>query len=205
MRKLNIGVWVLAFGMLFFANTHAQYNTVNLTTNPGIEIPSELVKPVFHEGLMDTLISKLNFDIEVYIEDEKGRKGASPREVGQGKYRSTLKGKNGSILNGIGIDTTRFRDTGKPISLVIFVPSKKGEQGQTDQLRGVTTMFSDHFNPTSVSTKILPGNRGIEIRFFFKEGVSRLSNDHKGEHIIGEDGRKNHFTGHVCDPDQPIC
>lgn len=147
-------------------------------------------------GVPDTLISKLDFDIEVFIEDSTGnRDGASHRRDGN-SYISTLKNDGG-----LGLDSSRLR-TSKPVALIFKIPSKSLGQGQFE-LRGVTTNFNEHFNPTATNVRILPGRSGIEIRYFFKNGIKELPDGH--EHLTDEKGIKTHVMGHVCDPDEDLC
>lgn len=193
MKAIQKAFSILLFGVFFTGALQAQYSNIELTDPT--EIFEEITHYKMHPDSVDTLISGLHFDIEVYIEDkERNRSGASRQRNSNG-YRSVL-----DSLGGISIDRSRMR--GDSVTLVIFVPSKKNPGGQPT-LRGITTTFSPHFNPTATSTRVI-GNRGIEFRYFFKNGLQDLPPDHDN-HFIDDKGIKSHVAGHVCDPANPNC
>jgi hypothetical protein len=190
----KITLLVLFLGLLS-GGIYAQYPSFELT-DP--EQPIEkFTENKMHADSMDTLISSLPYEIQVYIRDKNGdRKGASKKRDNQGNYISSLK-------NGVGmaLDRSRMRNAKRdPFTLIIFVPSDKGSG--TPKLRGITTNFNSHFNPSSVSTVIM-GNRGIEFRYHFKEGLPELPAEH--EHFVDDKGIKNHVSGHICIPTQEVC
>jgi|GEM_PF-2467759 hypothetical protein len=194
MDFLKRTVLALILGVVITGFAYAQYSSFEITDQ--IQSLENITHYEIHSDSMDTLISLLPFEIEVFIDDKNGnRKGASKRRDNQGNYIAALK------KGGMGLDRSRMRNASKdPFTLVIFVPSEKGS-GQPI-LRGITTNFNDHFNPTSVSTEVM-GNRGIEFRYYFKEGLPDLPNNH--QHFLENEGNKSHLVGHICIPTQEIC
>lgn len=143
-----------------------------------------------HPGTPDTLVSKLSFDVFVFIKQKgKARMGASPV-----KDSVLVKGK------GMGLDKKRLRNNGDAVSLILKIPSDRSNPGKP-VLQSVLTKFNEHFTPTYTVTDILPGNRGMEITYHFAQGLPDLAEDHG--HI--KPPIETHFVGHICDPDDRLC
>ncbi|MGN8224356.1 hypothetical protein [Gracilimonas sp. BCB1] len=212
MKVIQKAFLVLFFGVFTTGALHAQYS--NMDVQDPVEISDLLqTQSLMHPEFPDSLVSKLEFPIEVFIKQKGGnRKGASSKSDGLGGFMSRLV-KNSPMQ----MDTARLRSgNNQPVTLILVIPSKDLGQGNY-QLRGVTTNFNEHFRPTSTSTKILPNSKGIEIHYYFHKGIPKLPKDHEhieyDEEMEGfKEGMKahkalmvQHIYGHVCDPTHEIC
>lgn len=196
-KQIKIGFWGL---LVIFITTGSVFGQFSVQKDV-LQLDEKTIELVStHPGMPDTLISNLDFDIEVFIKDEKGRQGASPRTVPSvPNNRHISKMESGK---GIALDSRRLR-TNKPVTLILKVPSKDlGDE--VYQLRGIQTQFDEHLKPTHTRIFILDENAGIEVHYHFEKGIKELPADHEN-HIIGTGQNKRHTTGHVCDPADPNC
>lgn len=184
--KLFISIF---FSCLIFLG----FITEHVLDNKPVDITNE---SIIHPEIPDSLFSELEFEIEVYIQQGvKKPEGASAKKIGNGRFDSTL-----SKDKAMELDTLRLRSPDKkPVSLILRVPSDMSNPSNP-KLRGISARFNEHFDPTYTLTQVLPGNRGIEITYYFKEGFPR--NVHKHDPPIPQ---PLHVDGHICMPDDPDC
>lgn len=199
MKKSIKILTTLLIGLFCLTSAFAQYaqdKNQPFTNLSNAEITELIESIALHKGAPDSITNRTDLDFFVTIRDHKGKLHPGlkvrDRQGGNPRLTDTLKTDNTAHFNSI-----VFRDTNK-VELILNIPGVKNQGGKWEYKPVKWSLGEDH-NPPLTEIKYLNPQKGYQIIFIYKDGLS------KSEAEDNDDHKMWHVDAHVCEPTDDNC